>query len=299
MRNERLRRHSATTPSRITTPAPLGTQIPSCTIAARAAPLPTNPEEVTVFWLIASLSLLAGLFLLTLSGTWDVLDAYPTARALMREFGALLSVTTALSVVWEYSGKKQFLGEILQTTRLATGIEASGLDSVHSDFQSIDWNDRLNATTRLDLLFAYGRTWINVNRAHLEKIARKPGAKVRLLLPDPECDWLCAALGQRFSEDAATVRQRLTESRNTIVDLFEGHPATIEVYFHTRDPLYSAYLYEGGGVISLYHMRRQRNSVPALTINPGGSLHQWVETDLERILSYPDTRRSFPEAPHV
>src|ERR1035437_5915721 len=115
-----------------------------------------------------------GILLLVLSSTWKPLLASPEIREVVRDFGSLLIVSVAIAIIWELYAKRAFVAELLATTNLADDIETTGLTGVSAKWHGeIDWRKLFTSSDAFELLFTYGRTWRNTNRAYLSEFAAR------------------------------------------------------------------------------------------------------------------------------
>ena len=132
-------------------------------------------KETTTLWLVLTSIIIVGggVVLLHFSEQHDFWHGYEAWQRVVRELGALLLVTLAVSLLWELLGKRRLLDEILTQVGVAKEIDAAGIIEIYSDFYQIDWKPYFQNVREVDLFFAWAHTWRNSNRADLENIASK------------------------------------------------------------------------------------------------------------------------------
>jgi hypothetical protein len=234
------------------------------------------------FLLLATLVIVVGTVLLWIAA--DPLANHPTWQALVRDLGALTIASTGIALLWEFRGKRIFLDEVLRKTRLAQSVIDAGISEVFQDFRRVNWDDLFRTTNRLDVCFAYGATWTNAQLPQIERLARNPNARVCLILPDPEEDWLIATLSERFSYPIESVREKIRQTEREFRRIFDGGAAQLEIRYHQRDPVFSFYLFEHHAVLAPYTHRRNRvTDLFTIVCDKGGSIFRFIENDFESL----------------
>lgn len=126
--------------------------------------------------------------------------------AVIRELGALIVATVAISLLLESTVRRAILEEFWAKAKVGESVRYSGLlhvsDSFHHD---IDWKALFDGTARVDLFFAYGRTWRNTHADELRRLASMEEGRLRIVLPDPDDLPTTTELGRRFSMTADQV----------------------------------------------------------------------------------------------
>lgn len=93
------------------------------------------------------------------------------------------------------------MDEVLAKAQLSKDIDVAGIDRVMDTFQSrnLDWTPYFDKADTLDIFFAYGRTWRNTHLEDLKLLAGKKGARIRIVLPDPDDEHTMRDLTRRFN----------------------------------------------------------------------------------------------------
>lgn len=254
-----------------------------------------------VFWLSAAVAALFGLVLLLLAVEWDWLKSHATAQTLLREVGALTFVSVALTIVWETWGKRTVFDEVFTKTRLLQSVNDAGLIQLHADFSEVDWDHFFEGTRRFDVFFAGGHSWRGTRaRRHLLDLAGRKGVRVRVILPNPEIPWLVATLAERFKSPPEKVQDRIRDAAEDFKSVFHDSQASLGIWYHARDLLFSFYISDRYAVFAPYTHRSQRISdLPALMCRTGGFLVDFLENDVEYLIGSPSSpsKKVWPEDP--
>jgi hypothetical protein len=82
-----------------------------------------------------------GLFLIWATSYFEFFHtAHKITGGFLREIGALIATTVALSAVWEYITKRAFAAEIQDIAQLSQDVRAVGLTRANRDFlHGVDW----------------------------------------------------------------------------------------------------------------------------------------------------------------
>ena len=132
----------------------------------------------------------------------------------VESLGSLLIVTGAIAFLWELWIKRAFLDEILAKTGISKELSFAGIIKITDVFhQDIDWRSYFNSVNKLDIFFAYGRTWRNSHTEELRRLASKRGARIRVVLPDPESEETVTELSRRFGYKTENLIELIKEAR--------------------------------------------------------------------------------------
>lgn len=228
---------------------------------------------------------LVGVGLLYWTGRDDIWKTAHAVQSVVRELGALLIVSVALAMLWDLAGKRTFRDEILETTRLASDIEATGLVRAGARYLSdVEWHRMLGAATKLDVFVAYGRTWRNTYLAQLQALAAKRDGRIRVYLPDPKDTPTMAVLAARFRIQPEELVAAIYETESAFTALARPNGAVIEIYHRPGDRLFSCYRIDNSAVITLYsHSGERLTNVPTLVCQEPGTMYEFVRDDLKVI----------------
>jgi len=241
-----------------------------------------------------------GILLLVLSSTWKPLLESPELRSVVRDFGSLLIVSVAVAVVWELYARRAFVAELLAATNLADDIETTGLVGVSAKWHGeIDWRKLFASSDVFELLFAYGRTWRNTNRAYLSEFASRSNTKAKIILPDPENKSVVEELARRFDTTPDNLTNSIREAEKELIEIFSVTGKAedkLEIWYISTAPVWSYYRFDGLTVFTLYKHQHGKVDVPTFIVKKGGTLYTFLTTDFNALSSADGQqgRRAFP-----
>lgn len=235
------------------------------------------------YWLISAGALLVGLLLLYLSGTgW--IDKHASISTLCNQLGGLAIASVALATLWELAGRRSFFQEMLEVLHLKNDVDTSGLEAIGVDYTKvIDWDTALGSAKQVDVFAAWATTWRNTHQTKLAQLINRPGAKIRICIPDATDANCVRILAARFNYSPQDVRNKINEAI-TEYRALDGNNSTgrVEIYTSTTFRAYTAYRIDNHIVVTLYHHKPGRlGAVPVFRCGRGGSLFQFFEDDLE------------------
>lgn len=236
--------------------------------------------------LVACGVFLVGVYLLYLGGEetrfWKSHAAW---RTLFEQLGGLLIVTSGLSILWELLGKRAFAKEVLESTRMVTEIDSSGIKRITNQFYDESmWEECFKGAEKLDIFVAYASTWRNRYISQLQELARKPKGRIRIYLTDPEDDATLATLAQRFSTSPESLKEKIRDTKEAFEALRVPDGGTVEVFYWTGDRVFTFYRFDSQAVLALYQHNRLRSpSLPTLVCENGGSVFQFIYDELVSI----------------
>jgi hypothetical protein len=225
---------------------------------------------------------LGGLLLLFLSDYLDWKNAL-WLQTLSRDIGSLLIASIAIALVWELFSKRAFYAEALSSSRLVDEIMTTGLIGASAKWQgSVDWSKLFHAAGTIRIFFAYGRTWRNTYREQLDQFASRPNTKAKLVLPDPDDSVVMRAICQRTGTPAEDLANRIRESTNDFIEIFEKHGAhKLSIWYVPFAPTYSYYCFDEVAVFTLYQHQVKRVEVPTFVVEKGGTLYDFFRNEFE------------------
>lgn len=234
-----------------------------------------------------------GLVILWLSADGNLLGKSQAAAALFSSFGGLVVATSLVTLGWELVGKRTFAREVMSIAHLAADIESAGIQRITDQYlDAVEWSRLLQGSSRVDIVVAYASTWRNTHRGNLEQIAHRPGSRLRVYLPDPDCDQTMRILADRFAVTPDVLRGRVQEAISDFFGLRKAAGGDVEVYVRSGDAVFSCYRMDGRAVLTLYsHTRKRRSSVPTFLVS-GGQLWDFVYDEINAIRE--QSRRVFP-----
>lgn len=233
---------------------------------------------------VCLLAFMIGLLLIYIAGDPDRFQAHPGLRALLNGLGGILAVSVGIGTVLNLLGKRALMREIFETAGLSRDVEMSGLRRIGMDYTTEpEWQECFSATRKLDLFFAYGRTWRNLNLTRLEALAAIKGAEINVYLPDLDDDLTHHILTTRFNMTSETLRGAVDEAREAYLGMRVEGGAKVSVYRRPGDHTFSCYRFDTVAVLALYKHKKSRGDVPTLVVNKGGMLYEFVNEELAAI----------------
>lgn len=228
---------------------------------------------------------LVGVVLLYLSGRPDLWKERGAAQALVSQLGALLVTVVALSLLWEFVGKRSFADEVLDKAGLGSDVKAAGLVRITDSYlKEVEWDSLFERTRKLDIVVAYGRTWRQTHWGHLQRIASDPRNRVRILLPDPEDVQSISVLADRFNRTTEVLKADIEEAATEFKSLARPGGADLTVYFRKGDQVFSCYRLDDSAVLTLYSHSRTRTAVPTVVCEFGGSLFSFIRSEIDAMI---------------
>jgi hypothetical protein len=233
--------------------------------------------------LAAVVGLAVGFVLLYVGGRDDWMNTRHGLQSVLNNLGGLLIVSVALGALWELYGKRAFAREILDTARTTTDVDAAGLIRVGTNYLEIDWERLFAGVVKLDIFFAYARTWRNSNHTRIVELAGRRDARIRVYLPDPDHADTVRRLAERFSMTEQSLKSAIQEARDYFVSLGREARASIEVYYRGGDSTFSCYRFDKTAVLTMYTHSQRRTPVPTIVCREGGSLYEFVRAEFRAI----------------
>lgn len=225
--------------------------------------------------------IIAGLVIFFLAGLID--DSNPF-HAVLDDFGSVLIASVALAAFWELFGRRAFAREIFEVARTGADIRIAGLTRIGTSYlDDPDWDALLTDVKKLDIFFAYGRTWRNTHHSRLATLAKKEGARLRVYLPDPTDSEGMNVLARRFSMPVSQLSEAVEESRQFFSRLKSADGASVEIYYRPGAATFSCYRLDNTAVLTFYSHRQERVGVPTLICRAGGTLYDFIRNEFEAI----------------
>jgi len=215
-------------------------------------------------------------------------NTHPTWQKIADEIGAIVFVTGLIAVLWELRARRALVDEIFAAAKLSERIRHAGVTDATADFLGdLDWQQFFEGAREIDVFFAYGGGWRGQHIERLREVNRRPGARIRVILPDPTSTDTVTELARRFGYTESVVVDKINESIKTFEELARepGAKAAIEVWVLPKTPMYSFYRFDDRALFALYQHKGTRATVPAFTIRRGGSLFAFFESDLDVMMS--------------
>src|SRR5207244_95146 len=119
----------------------------------------------------------------------------------------------------------------------------------------------------------------------LNAVARRSGARLRIVLPDPDDANVVAEMARRFATSPAETEKRIRSSREEFEAQAKNAVAKIEVWYLPRSPVFSYYRFDSTAIVGLYHHKSIRATVPAFTFAKPGSLYDYFSDEFESMMA--------------
>lgn len=240
-------------------------------------------ERVTLWIIIVALIFIViGVLLI-----WSVVGKpwtgkWRTLQLVMEQLGALLFVTATITLFWQLIAKRAFLGEILAKTQVSRDVALAGLLKITQRFHDdIDWRRYIEKSSKIDIFFAYGRTWCGAHEEHLTTAIKNNNARVRVVLPDPNNKDTVSELARRFEFTPEDLKARIEES----VDYFERlKGSNVELWFLPKCPVFSFYRFDHIGILATYKHQKGRGNVPTFVFEQGGTLYDFIRQEFDAMI---------------
>lgn len=241
-------------------------------------------------WLLTILVCSVGVLLLYLAGDERSWESYKALQSVIRSLGSLLFVTATINLLWQLWAKRAFLDEVLAKVGIAKEIEFAGILKITDSFHdAVDWKSLFRTVSKLDIFFAYGRTWRNTHVRELQELAAREGARIRVVLPDPDDEQTIVELARRFAYQPQQLRDLIKEAEEYFRNLhtFRGPKgAQIEIRFLPAAPVFSFYRFDHIAIIALYSHRRGRGpAVPTFVCEDGGTLYDYIRKEFDAMVT--------------
>jgi hypothetical protein len=167
-------------------------------------------------------------------------------------------------------------------------VTVAGIAKFYPDFVDVgaDWEALFASSPVLDVTIMYGATWRNTYRKHLQAMARRPGGRIRVVLPDPSADSASIqAYAQTIGVASDDFRGRVQAA---IADFSSMEPRRhVEVYLTAKVFRHAVYLFADHAVLAFYALCGERISTPALLVAEG-ELLSFLRLDFDCLIEHSD-----------
>jgi hypothetical protein len=244
---------------------------------------------------LALLALLLGVVVLYLSGQDEWWQRYRAAQSVLRDLGALIVVTVAISLLWELKLRRGFLDEFWTKAEVAESVRAAGLIAVADSFiRDVDWRDLFEGASKLDIFFAYERTWRSSHTEELARLVTRDDGRIRVVMPDPDATGVMVELSRRFSMSAEELVRNIRDTEEYFQRLGanagQGR-GNVQLWYLPELPVFTFYRFDRRALLALYTYQKDRPSVPALLVEAGGTLYDFVRREFDAMIN-PDVVRA-------
>jgi hypothetical protein len=241
-------------------------------------------RTLLVAFVVASL----GIGLLYAAAHKDWWKNYEVWQTVVQNVGSLLLVTVVITILWELWGKRAFLDEVLAKAQVSKEIAFAGITKITDSFHhDIDWRSYFRTVNKLDIFFAYARTWRNTYTQELQEVASREDARIRVVLPDPENEQTVIELARRFNYTPEELRTLIREAETQFRSLrssIGAKGAHIDIWFLPAAPLFTFYRFDRIAILALYSHCRERVPVPTFVCEMGGTLYDYIRKEFEAMI---------------
>jgi hypothetical protein len=226
------------------------------------------------------------LILLTVGKSWA--GKLQIVQVLVQELGALIFVTATITIMWELAAKRAFLDEILVKTQVSRDVALAGLLKITQRFvDDIDWRGYIEKASKIDIFFAYGRTWCGAHEEHLKTAIKNNSARVRVVLPDPNDQDTVSELARRFESTPGDLKARVQESLDYFKRLraeAQDKGGSLELWLLPKSPVFSFYRFDHIGILATYKHQKGRGNVPTFVFEQGGTLYDFMRQEFDAMI---------------
>lgn len=232
---------------------------------------------------------LLGVALLVLSEANDTVAGKVWLKSVIANLGGVVIASVAIAFLWELFSKRALLDELLEKTKLAEEVRGGGLIGITlNPLRGPDFPTLIRQAQRLDIFVIYANTWRANFESELRVLAKKPGARVRLLVPDVEDPELMTQLARRLgAPDGPTMRQKIEVAISEFGGIFDrakNDKLDYSVWLHRQTPVFSFYRFENVAVFTTYKHSNGRGDAPTFIAMRGGSLYKFIEEDVDALV---------------
>ena len=249
-----------------------------------------HSERVTLHVIIiAIIFIVIGISLIWITAGTPWTGKWRTLQAVIEQLGALLFVTATITFIWEIKAKLSFLDEILVKTQVSRDVALAGLLKITNRFHDdIDWRRYIEKSSKIDIFFAYARTWCGAHEEHLKTAIKNNKARVRVVLPDPNNKDVVSELTRRFDiEKEEDLKGRIEESATFFKGLkaiAENKGGSVELWFLQKCPVFSFYRFDHIGILATYKHQKGRGNVPTFVFEQGGTLYDFMRQEFDAMI---------------
>jgi len=169
---------------------------------------------------------------------------------------------------------------------IVADVRAAGLTRIGTTYLTdMQWSALFADVRELDVYMAYGQTWARMHARDLARLAARPGARIRVVLADPDDPLTVAVLADRFDLTTEELRRRIIATEADYAALRTDPGATIEIYYRAGDRMFSFYRLDDTAVLGFYsHARTRAASVPVFVCERPGDLYDFITEEWQAIL---------------
>lgn len=248
--------------------------------------------------MVSLVSFLFGLFLSWLSLSLPAGNVLLTQ--ILKDIGSLLIVSPIFMTVWDLYLKRSFALEIFSIAKLSEDIMNSKLKEIVFDPKDVDWDSIFMRSKRMEIVFAYGKTWRGNNERILKEFVIQDKS-ITVFLPDPNTPQILEELGKRFQKTSGEIKIRIEEAIRDFVNFQDcaKDKSTVKIMLIPICPVFSLYKFDQEAILAFYS-HSQKVSLPHFIAESGGDFYSFCDAQVKvlNLMAKPYTKDP-PELPKV
>lgn len=224
------------------------------------------------------LSAVGGLITLAWPAGWQYVIG-----VLVINLGATLMVGFGISIIWDFSSKKEFAQIIDKKMKIHSSFGEAGIEKAMIQFyEEVDWKGYLAGASFVDVMFIRNVQWIKERKGLLFPSKTTGIQKIRILLPDISNNELVRSLAVRHDNDIADERQKLKKAIEDIKSTLHEFEERVEIRLMSQPPRYSFYRFDNKLVLSIY-AHKWSEKIPTLELKRSGTFFDVIENDFDTL----------------
>lgn len=228
--------------------------------------------------IIALTALLIGVFLLVLGENAES----RWLATLATNVGSFVIASVVMAVIFEFWQLRGLLEDLFAHAGVSEQLKRARITGFSTAFhaqEQIPWPKLFAESNRLDILFAYGRTWRNSYHQELAQFVSRPDAELEVVLPDEGCEAVIDEMALRFEITNAELKDRIREAENFFRRLGAEAQGTVRVYRFAKALMFTFYRFNNRVVFATYRHRADRGPIVTMLGDRGGELYEWLREE--------------------
>lgn len=188
--------------------------------------------------------------------------------------------------MWQLAGKRALADELLAMAGLSRDVKIAKLSQVTLDPSAVDWGSMFDAADEVDLVMIHGTTWRGNWAERVRQHVERRGAKLRVVLPDPDRRDLMEAIASATGETAPFLAERIRDALRfftEVVTTAHAHGNQAEIRLLTCVPFCSV-IRLGAQAVLCFYSYSGRSGLPHLVCSRGGALYEFARCQVEGLL---------------
>jgi hypothetical protein len=245
-------------------------------------------SQLTTLWaLLIALGIVTfGIVLLFVAASVPFFVTHGGCQSVLRSIGSLAIASVGISFLFQVLGKRAFLREILDQVRLGEDLRRAAIVGCGMDYLGdINWEEMFRGATELDICFVYGHSWRQHNLLRLRTLARRKGATVRVIMPNPDNSAVVSSLASVFGTQSEDVRNNIWGAKKQLDEIFGSAEAiTYDVWYLNQHPEYTYYRVGHAAVVLFHTAKNPYDPPPVLKIDSAGTFYKFFAEEFRFFL---------------